>query len=113
MNDVQRKRREAHYSTSINDSEPVKKSGFKIFIQLLVCMALISGVLYGGTHKLSVGQSFYAFISKITTTDSDISKPYALLHSFVQEKIGPQPMPAPEDSSVFNENTPVSASNDL
>ncbi len=106
MKDIQRQRRNAHYGKSTQEPDQ-KRDYIKIFIQLLVCMAIIAGALYGNGYRLPQGETIGEFTRHAFSHTIDITLPFNRLRAFVAEKIGPVVLPDPIDAEVFNETTPT------
>ncbi len=106
MNDVRQQRRNAHYGKTENS--PEEKSEFiRIFIQLIICMAILAGVLYGNGYRLSHGETIGDFVRHTLSHTTNVLVPVSHLRNFVSEKFGPINIPDPGESAVFNETTPT------
>lgn len=99
-----RERRLAHYK---KENENTEKSGSKkyIFIQLIICMAVISCVFFGGTYKFPQGTTLYGFTKDISSKTVNITPYFTKLHSFIEQKIGEPALPSPDEDTVFTEKT--------
>ena len=111
MNEIQMRRRNAHYNTKTDEPAAQRGGGFKTFVQLVLCMAILFCSIYCNSYILPYGETVGDFIDRVTTYNSDLSTPYVLLRKFVSQTIGDVPLPDAGDSSVFNETTPTKPAN--
>lgn len=107
MTDIQQRRRNAHYNTDESPSQGSKKETGRVFFRIVVCMIILFFSFYCGSYTLPGGKTVSHQVSHIITYDSDFAMPFRYLRNFISRQIGQIPLPAPRDSSVFNETTPV------
>lgn len=108
MNDTQ-KRRNAHYKNRA-DEPSESKGSLNIFLQLLVCMAIMAASVYFRNKTLFGGETVSEFTHYVLTHDTDLNVPVCRLRDIVNQKIGPVFLPDTGSDTVFNESTPTKAS---
>ncbi len=94
-----RRRRAEHYGKERSETG----GGKRIFVQTLICIALIFYVLFGGTHELPIGQTVIGFAKETVSRNTDIGMWVGKLKGIVEKKIGSPKMPVTDKSDSFTE----------
>lgn len=106
MNERERRRRAAHYNRHNSEEEKQRGGGLKIFIQLVICMAIMASVIFCGSYELPIGQTLQGFTKESLSHNINLRPAFAALKGFVSENISTPALPDAGESAVFNEQTP-------
>ena len=93
------RRRAAHYGKERSE----ESGGKRIFVQTLICIALIFYVLFGGTHELPIGQTVISFTKETVSRNTDIGMWVDKLKGIVEGKIGSPKIPVTDKADSFTE----------
>ena len=100
-------RRRAHYNTEPQKEDTSKSGGLKIFLQLICCMGIIAGIIFGGSYELPIESTVLGFVQETLDTTTDLR----YIPVFVKEKVelwlNTPKLPEGGENTVFNEETPV------
>ena len=101
-------RRRAHYAAETKKDGNDRGGAVKIFLQLICCMGIIAGIIFGGGYKLPIGSTVLGFVQETLETTADFSNVIGVLKENVSHWIDAPKLPAGSENTVFNEETPTS-----